>query len=120
MNVEKVIDDVGTGIEHLHSLRYSHNDICPFNILMKEDGTATIIDFESCRPVGETLAKRGNDSFFNEEADAASEVDPVSAFENDWYGLRRTREWFIKCVATLRASIDAIERQRRLSMFSAR
>ncbi|CDF77511.1 unnamed protein product [Chondrus crispus] len=96
VNVEKFIDDVRKGIEHLHSLGYCHNDICPFNIFVKKDGTATIIDFDSCRPVGETLTKRGNGGFFDKEADAASKVNPVSAFEHDWYGLRKTKEWLIE------------------------
>lgn len=96
VNVKKIIEDIRKGIKHLHSLGYCHNDICPFNILIKKDGTAAIIDFDACRPVGETLTKIGTDGFFDDDAAAASKVGAVSAFENDWYGLRKTEEWLIE------------------------
>ena len=47
------------GIEHLHRLGITHNDINPYNIMFKSDGTPVIIDFDSCAHVGEKLVKGG-------------------------------------------------------------
>jgi len=49
------LDGVLAGIRHLHSLHIVHNDITPSNIMFKEDGRLAIIDFGSCRKVGESL-----------------------------------------------------------------
>ena len=49
------LDGVLSGIRHLHSLGLVHNDITPANIMLEEDGTWVIIDFDSCRRVGEVL-----------------------------------------------------------------
>ncbi|KAL4909229.1 hypothetical protein BDW74DRAFT_174431 [Aspergillus multicolor] len=47
------------GIEHLHSLGLVHNDINPSNIMLDEDDTPVLIDFGSCRYVGESLRGTG-------------------------------------------------------------
>jgi serine/threonine protein kinase len=43
------------GIRRLHSLGLVHNDITPSNIMFDDDGTPVLIDFDSCRQVGELL-----------------------------------------------------------------
>ncbi|KAK4141710.1 kinase-like domain-containing protein [Dichotomopilus funicola] len=48
-----------SGIQHLHSLGLVHNDITPANIMLEEDGTWVIIDFDSCRHMGEVLRDTG-------------------------------------------------------------
>jgi Protein kinase domain len=55
----EVTIDIRRGIEHLHCLGITHNDINPYNIMFKPDGTAVIIDFDSCAHVGEKLLKGG-------------------------------------------------------------
>ena len=47
------------GIQHLHRLGLSHNDINPYNIMFKSDGTPVQIDFDSCAYIGEKLHKGG-------------------------------------------------------------
>jgi serine/threonine protein kinase len=47
------------GIQHLHRLGLTHNDINPYNIMFKSDGTPVLIDFDSCTYVGEKLLKGG-------------------------------------------------------------
>ncbi|KAL4755337.1 hypothetical protein BDW72DRAFT_189101 [Aspergillus terricola var. indicus] len=42
-------------IKHLHTLGFVHNDINPANITIDEDGTFILIDFDSCRYIGESL-----------------------------------------------------------------
>jgi serine/threonine protein kinase len=55
-NVTKAfLDGILAGIHHLHSLGIIHNDITPSNIMLDEDGTPVIIDFDSCTNVGHSL-----------------------------------------------------------------
>ena len=49
---------IENGIQHLHSLGLVHNDINPSNIMIDED-RAIIIDFGSCRKLGESLENVG-------------------------------------------------------------
>ncbi|KAK3307669.1 kinase-like domain-containing protein [Chaetomium strumarium] len=49
------LDRILGGIQHLDSLGLVHNDITPANIMLEEDGTWVIIDFDSCRHVGDGL-----------------------------------------------------------------
>lgn len=42
-------------IKHLHSLGLVHNDINPANIMLDEEGTLILIDFDSCGYIGESL-----------------------------------------------------------------
>ncbi|KAL6228605.1 hypothetical protein BDW75DRAFT_246562 [Aspergillus navahoensis] len=59
---ELVIESMKTGlqellaaIKHLHSLGLVHNDINPANIMLSEEGTLILIDFDSSRNIGESL-----------------------------------------------------------------
>jgi serine/threonine protein kinase len=54
-NMSLCLEGIKRGIEHLHSLGLVHNDINPANIMFpaKDDDTAVIIDFGSCRRIGE-------------------------------------------------------------------
>jgi serine/threonine protein kinase len=55
---EDMISGLGgilAAIKHLHSLGLVHNDINPANIMFDEDGTLILIDFDSCRYIGESL-----------------------------------------------------------------
>lgn len=71
------------GLEHLHGLGFSHNDINPHSITFKSDGTSVIIDFDSCQVIGEKLMKGGG-----REDQIYSAADP----ENDWTGLGKIKE----------------------------
>lgn len=53
-----VLADIEKGIKHLHSLGWVHNDINPSNIMI-ENHRAIIIDFGSCRKLGESLKDVG-------------------------------------------------------------
>ncbi|KAL5366373.1 kinase-like domain-containing protein [Aspergillus floccosus] len=56
--IERWLDNIETGIRHLHSLGIIHNDINPSNIMFDGD-TPVIIDFGSCRPIGHDLGMVG-------------------------------------------------------------
>jgi len=49
------LDGILAGVRHLHSLGIVHNDITPSNIMFEEDGTPVIIDFGSCKIIGESM-----------------------------------------------------------------
>ncbi|CAJ2512807.1 Uu.00g009260.m01.CDS01 [Anthostomella pinea] len=54
----RALDQLLGGIRHLHSLDLVHNDIAPANIMWDETHqTLVLIDFGSCRHVGEQLRK---------------------------------------------------------------
>jgi serine/threonine protein kinase len=54
-NMKTSLDGILAAIKHLHSLGIVHNDINPANIMLDEDGTFILIDFDSCRYIGEDL-----------------------------------------------------------------
>lgn len=53
------LDGVLDGVRHLHALGLVHNDITPANIMLDEEGSWIIIDFDSCRQIGEALRDTG-------------------------------------------------------------
>ncbi|KAK3393498.1 hypothetical protein B0H63DRAFT_516685 [Podospora didyma] len=59
----QILANIESGIKHLHSLGLVHNDINPSNIMLDgddgDDETVFIIDFSSCRRVGESLEDVG-------------------------------------------------------------
>lgn len=54
-NMKSGLEGILAAITHLHSLGIVHNDINPANIMLDEDGTLILIDFDSCRYIGESL-----------------------------------------------------------------
>lgn len=53
------LEDILKGIRHLHSLSLVHNDVNPVNIMLDGDGTAVLVDFDSCRGIGSHWGRRG-------------------------------------------------------------
>ena len=51
---------------YLHSLGLAHNDINPYNIMVREDGTPVLIDFGSCQPFGGRLQSLGSPGWYEE------------------------------------------------------
>ena len=88
LDVRKYVAEVRKGLEHLHSLGLSHNDISPSNILVRNDNSAVIIDFDACLPVGEKLHKWAPNGFARDSA--------ISDPENDWFGLRMVEAWMVE------------------------
>ncbi|KAL3493473.1 kinase-like protein [Aspergillus germanicus] len=58
-DMKRNLPGILAAIKHLHSLGLVHNDINPENIMIGEDGTFILIDFGSCRPIGESLRTAG-------------------------------------------------------------
>ncbi|ORY56654.1 kinase-like domain-containing protein [Pseudomassariella vexata] len=94
--VELLLASIRNGIRHLHALGLVHNDITPSNIMLDDDGTAVIIDFDSCRQVGalirETKTKRTH-GWHDPNVNVASET-------NDLDALAELRAWLLSSSAT--------------------
>jgi serine/threonine protein kinase len=54
-----ILEGVKKGLDHIHALGIIHNDITPSNIMLDEHDTPIIIDFGSCRDMGESLEDVG-------------------------------------------------------------
>lgn len=81
-----VLAGIESGIKHLHSLGLVHNDINPSNIMI-DNHRAIIIDFGSCRRVGESLEDVGRTyEWYDEKVQH-------SLFENDLNALEEIRIW---------------------------
>lgn len=77
------LDGIFKAIRHLHSLGLVHNDITPSNIMFDEDGTAVLIDFDSCRRVGESLREtktKRTHGWHDPEVGVALEKNDLDAF----------------------------------------
>lgn len=90
-NPDDCLYGVERGLRHLHSLGLVHNDINPSNIMIDEDtdeeDTPVIIDFDSCRPVGESLEGVGRTfEWYDERVQR-------SLPSNDLDALDEIREW---------------------------
>ncbi|TID24094.1 Mitogen-activated protein kinase 8 [Venturia nashicola] len=48
-------EGIEKGIRHLHRLNLVHNDLTPSNIMLFDDDTPVIADFDSCRRIGQSL-----------------------------------------------------------------
>ncbi|EPQ58795.1 kinase-like protein, partial [Gloeophyllum trabeum ATCC 11539] len=85
-NKDSAIRDIRSGLEHIHSLGYVHNDLNPANIMFDDDHVAVIIDFGSCAREGEDMGYSGGTFGWSNNA-------RVSKRENDFYGLRLIERW---------------------------
>ncbi|KAI2795234.1 hypothetical protein POX_a01839 [Penicillium oxalicum] len=82
-------------IKHLHSLGLVHNDINPANIMLDEEGTFVLIDFDSCRYIGESLCS-------TETKRTQHWHDPTGAIsieKNDFDAFRDLQTWMTRSSA---------------------
>lgn len=82
---EHIMAGLEAGIQHLHTLGYAHNDLNPTNIMLDDSLTPVIIDFGSCKRVGEGLVSAGTPGW----ADDYEVSDP----EHDKAALKKLRRW---------------------------
>lgn len=82
----QILAGIESGIRHLHSLGIVHNDINPSNIMLDGD-TPVIIDFGSCRRVGQNLTEVGRTYEWHNERVR------VSLRKNDMDALEEMRIW---------------------------
>lgn len=83
---DHMLDDIKSGLKHLHSLGFVHNDVNPSNI-MKDGDDWVLIDFGSCRRIRESLDRVGRTYEWYDEA--VKESNP----SNDLDALHEIRTW---------------------------
>jgi len=89
VDIDSCLQGIKNGIKHLHDLGFVHCDVNPANIVM--NGTdPIIIDFDSCRRIGEPLGlKAGTRGWTGEDFTSAQR-------EMDDDGILRIRSWLIQ------------------------
>lgn len=77
------LDKLLEGILHIHSQRYAHNDISPANIVLDKNTSALVlIDFGSCCPFGDSLAKSGRTPEWHDaKVEQSTPQNDLMAFE---------------------------------------
>jgi serine/threonine protein kinase len=94
LDKEAFLAGVESAVDYIHSLGLAHNDINPFNIMVREADDAScspvLIDFDSCGPFGCRLLTGGTPGFVDIE-----DPEPfVSLKRHDEFALGRLREWW--------------------------
>jgi serine/threonine protein kinase len=82
-----IIEGIKKGLDHLHALGLVHNDLSPSNVMLDERDRAIIIDFGSCRIVGENLEGVGRTYEWYD--DGVQTANPT----NDLDALAEMRAW---------------------------
>ncbi|KAK3379052.1 kinase-like domain-containing protein [Lasiosphaeria ovina] len=85
----KFVDALEAAVAHLHALGLAHNDINPYNIMIKDGGVPVLIDFGSCQPFGGRLQSLGSPGWYEE-------LFFTSQAKHDAYSLKKLREWIEK------------------------
>lgn len=83
-----VLEGIRSGVKHLHSLGLVHNDIKPSNIMIDENDTGVLIDFDSCYPNGSEFPETSKQGTVGWTRDGE-----FSEWENDFYSLEKVTEW---------------------------
>jgi serine/threonine protein kinase len=84
-NKEKLLQGWEAGIRHIHSIGYVHNDVHPTNLMVLDDGTPVVIDFDMLTKKG-AIQYGGRFEWSDQEVNVASE-------KRDWDGMQEIRTW---------------------------
>ncbi|KAL4791037.1 kinase-like protein [Aspergillus venezuelensis] len=89
--VKASLNGILAGIKHLHSLGLVHNDINPSNIMFDEDNNPVLIDFGSCRRLGENLYETGSGrtQYWHDPQVEVAETN------NDLYAFEELKIWLV-------------------------
>lgn len=86
------LEGIRRGMLHVHAQGLCHNDINPTNVMITEDNTAVLIDFDTCLPHGEPLGeKHGTEGWSNNSA-------KLSEPSNDMYSFDLVRDFILEKV----------------------
>jgi hypothetical protein len=72
LNKEKLLQGYEASIRHIHSIRYVHNDVCLTNLMVLDDGTLVVIDFDMLTKKG-AIQYDGRFEWSDQEVNVASE-----------------------------------------------
>ncbi|GJC96427.1 hypothetical protein ColKHC_05253 [Colletotrichum higginsianum] len=76
-------------LAHLHNLGLAHNDLNPANILISETGMPVLIDFDSCRPIGQKLLHSRGTPGWTDESDSWD----TSEIRHDTFAIEKIHGW---------------------------
>jgi serine/threonine protein kinase len=82
---EKLLQGSEAGIRHIHSIGYVHNNVHPTNLMVLDDGTLVVIDFNMLTRKGD-MQYGGRLEWSDQEVNVASE-------KRDWDGMQEIRTW---------------------------
>ncbi|KAK4608989.1 hypothetical protein CLAFUW4_14497 [Fulvia fulva] len=90
IDVNRLMVEIGSALEHLHMLGLAHNDLNPMNIMIDDrNETPYLIDFGSCRPFGCKLITAGTPGWIDEDYSTSARI-------NDETALKKLRTWLMK------------------------
>lgn len=91
LDVDACLRGIRSGVAHLHGLGLIHNDLNPANIMMDELDNPVIIDFDSCKRMGEKLGLKAGTVGWE-----MTDLGDVAKPENDEYGIAKLEAWLRK------------------------
>ncbi|KAF2868474.1 kinase-like domain-containing protein, partial [Massariosphaeria phaeospora] len=88
------LQNITSGLMHLHRLGYVHCDIKPDNIFVNDIASHFVIgDFDSCHKRGKPLnAKTGTPRWMNAKLKTSKPADPADS-TMDWWSLNLVKIW---------------------------
>ena len=75
------MNDVRSGVAHIHSKGLVHNDIKSMNVMLDENDTAVLIDFDSCRPNGASIGEKPGFVCFAKSSKFSNDVRALKVLE---------------------------------------
>ena len=103
LDVHSCLKSVKNGLDHLHALGLSHNDINPTNIMLDNEDMPIIIDFDSCQREGELSFGVGTLGWTNGVGNG------MSRRENDEFGLKQLHDTFLKGASSVSRGVNKEE-----------
>ncbi|KII86594.1 hypothetical protein PLICRDRAFT_260852 [Plicaturopsis crispa FD-325 SS-3] len=93
-----VTSGIASGVQHLHSMGLVHGNLKPTNIMLDDDDTPIIIDFDQCQKSGATLSyKRGTPGW------CPDPLPSIARFETDLYAMDRIFQYLQERTAPFHA-----------------
>lgn len=89
LDISAFLGALESAVTHLHDLGLAHNDLNPANILVSETGMPVLIDFDSCRPIGQELPHTRGTPGWTEEGDSWD----TSETRHDAFAIGKIRAW---------------------------
>lgn len=86
---KKILEGLESALRHLHSLGWAHNDVNPTNVMVNETGEPILVDFGSCRKIGDKMGASRGTSGWAEDGDDYT----LSKASHDLHGLEKIRSW---------------------------
>lgn len=91
LDAKTVLQGIQDGVDYIHSFGYCHNDIHDMNIMLDDNDTPVLVDFDACLPEGETLSWKGGAPGWCPDVS-------ISRKENDFFSLKVLKDYLEKGV----------------------